>query len=119
MDINLTAETEKALKELASANGQNSSEFAASLLEEQIKMRLFSAKDGQREEDDPEALARTITRMMARTPEERKQAQEQTMQSCKPRHQIPANKTLFDMVAGKWPGDETDEEVNQALERLS
>ncbi len=32
---------------------------------------------------------------------------------------IPEGKTLSDMVEGKWPGDETDEQVRAALERLS
>ena len=32
---------------------------------------------------------------------------------------IPEGKTLSDMVEGKWPGDETDEQINEALKRLS
>jgi predicted DNA-binding antitoxin AbrB/MazE fold protein len=32
---------------------------------------------------------------------------------------IPEGKTLSDMVEGKWPGDETEEQVREALERLS
>ncbi len=32
---------------------------------------------------------------------------------------LPPGKTLEDVVAGTWPGDETDEEIDQALEDLS
>ncbi|MBP3957701.1 hypothetical protein J8F10_20820 [Gemmata sp. G18] len=32
---------------------------------------------------------------------------------------IPEGKTLSDMVEGKWPGDETNEQIRAALERLS
>jgi hypothetical protein len=32
---------------------------------------------------------------------------------------IPEGKTLADMVEGTWPGDETDEQINEALKRLS
>jgi hypothetical protein len=32
---------------------------------------------------------------------------------------IPEGKTLSDMVEGQWPGDETNEQVREALERLS
>lgn len=32
---------------------------------------------------------------------------------------IPEGKTLSDMIEGKWPGDETDEQINEALKRLS
>jgi len=32
---------------------------------------------------------------------------------------IPEGKTLSDMVEGQWPGDETDKQVRESLERLS
>jgi hypothetical protein len=32
---------------------------------------------------------------------------------------IPEGKTLFDVVEGTWPGDETDDEIREALEKLS
>jgi uncharacterized protein (DUF433 family) len=35
------------------------------------------------------------------------------------RHQPPAGQNWLSLVAGKWPGDETDEEINAALERMS
>lgn len=31
----------------------------------------------------------------------------------------PANPTRLEQVVGQWPGEETDEEIRQALERLS
>ncbi len=36
-----------------------------------------------------------------------------------PPRPIPEGKTLADMVEGSWPGDETDEQINEALKRLS
>ena len=33
--------------------------------------------------------------------------------------ELPEGKTLEDVVVGMWPGDETDEEIFAALERLS
>ena len=36
-----------------------------------------------------------------------------------PPRPIPEGKTLEDMVMGTWPGDETDEQIREALERLS
>jgi hypothetical protein len=32
---------------------------------------------------------------------------------------LPEGKTLSDVVEGQWPGDETNEQVRAALERLS
>lgn len=37
----------------------------------------------------------------------------------RPMRPLPEGKTLSDMVCGSWPGDETDEEIDEALERLS
>jgi len=32
---------------------------------------------------------------------------------------IPQGKTLFDVVEGAWPGDETEEQIRESLEKLS
>jgi hypothetical protein len=32
---------------------------------------------------------------------------------------LPEGKTLFDVVEGHWPGDETSEQIQTDLERLS
>ncbi|MBA4188082.1 MAG: hypothetical protein C0467_08685 [Planctomycetaceae bacterium] len=32
---------------------------------------------------------------------------------------LPEGKTVSDMVEGRWPGDETDQQVRDALDRLS
>jgi hypothetical protein len=39
-------------------------------------------------------------------------------QSRSPRS-LPEGKTLQDVLSGQWPGDETDEEVYEALRKLS
>lgn len=43
----------------------------------------------------------------------------QSLADLKPRRLPPPGKTAMEMVKGKWPGDETDEEINKALEELS
>lgn len=37
----------------------------------------------------------------------------------RPPRPLPEGKTLSDVVEGSWPGDETDEQIRAALERLS
>jgi len=32
---------------------------------------------------------------------------------------VPEGKTIYDVVEGTWPGEETDEEIRLGLERLS
>ena len=43
----------------------------------------------------------------------------QSLADLKPRVPPPPGKTSLQMVVGQWPGDETDEQVNKALEELS
>lgn len=54
-----------------------------------------------------------------RTPEQKLADREVAMKYLKPARPLPPGKTLDDVVCGTWPGDETDEEVNRALEELS
>ena len=43
----------------------------------------------------------------------------QSLDALKPRRLPPPGKTVWDMIVGQWPGDETDEELQRALEELS
>ena len=117
MNINISSETEKTLKELASQNGQDVADYAGAIIEKQVQaQKLFT---NGKDEDDPDALSRALAKMTRRTSQEIAEAQAHAIATCKPRNEIPPGKTLFDMVAGKWPGDETDKEIEEALERLS
>lgn len=71
------------------------------------------------EEEDPAALDRAVARMMNRTPEEIEATRARLFQQSRPPREIPEGKTLEDMICGKWPGDETDEQIFEALEKLS
>ena len=65
------------------------------------------------------ALEREIRRLTSRTPEQIEEARARILKNSRPARPLPEGKTLSDMVEGKWPGDETDEQVREALERLS
>lgn len=43
----------------------------------------------------------------------------QTLDDLKPRLSPPAGSNGMEFLVGQWPGDETDEEIAAALERLS
>jgi hypothetical protein len=64
-------------------------------------------------------LAETIARFKARTPEEIMAARERLIAASPPPRPLPPGKTLEDVVCGQWPGDETDEEIEEALRKLS
>jgi len=66
-----------------------------------------------------EALARELRWLWNRTPEEIMRTREAVYSLSPDPRPIPEGKTLEDMVCGKWPGDETDDEIREALERLS
>ncbi len=53
------------------------------------------------------------------TPEDRLRIRQRLDAKSRPPRPILEGKTLADMVEGTWPGDETDEEVAEALVRLS
>lgn len=75
-------------------------------------------QDGDSESTETQT-ARTIEWLKNRTPEEIQRTRDEVMKASRPARPLPPGKTLDDMVKGKWPGDETDEQIREALERLS
>jgi len=53
------------------------------------------------------------------TPEDKEQARRELRAASRPPRPLPEGKSVSDMVCGTWPGDETDDEIARALERLS
>ena len=49
----------------------------------------------------------------------RHEAVDSLLSRLQPRHLPPAGQNWLSLVMGKWPGDETDEEIIAALERIS
>ena len=50
-----------------------------------------------------------------RSPEEVAENRRRTMSKGRPPRPLPPGKTLEDVTAGIWPGDETDEQVREAM----
>jgi hypothetical protein len=80
---------------------------------------LFQATGNMDDKDDSDALSRAIARMANRSPEEIAKAQARAITECKPEHSLQPEQTIFDVVGGKWPGDESDQQIKEALEKLS
>ena len=87
-------------------------------LPEQRKYRMTLTSEEVKEEAT-ETLGAAITRMTSRTPEEIAAARERLLAAAPPPEELPPGTTIFDVMMGKWPGDETDEQIFDALERLS
>lgn len=67
----------------------------------------------------PDPLELAVKRLTSRTPEQIMADRERLLKTARPGRPLPEGKTLFDVVVGTWPGDETDEEINEMLEKLS
>jgi len=64
-------------------------------------------------------LSQALARLAARTPEEVARARDEARSALVPARPLPEGATLLETVGGKWPGDETDEEIAAALNRIS
>ena len=117
MIVNVSPETERKLNELAARNGKAAPDLAGSLLEE--KLRETPPFVPSESDEEPDALTKAIAKLTSRTPEEAEAARARLFAQSRPPQPLPAGKTLADVISGQWPGDETDEEIEQALEKLS
>ena len=70
------------------------------------------------DDDDPAALKKATERIANRTPAEREAVRQELLKAIPEPLPIPAGKTVFDMFF-RIRGDETEEQVHEALERLS
>jgi hypothetical protein len=69
--------------------------------------------------EDNEALQREIQWMESLTEEDHMKFRTELAKISRPARPLPEGKTLAEVVQANWPGDESDEEVKQALEKLS
>lgn len=65
----------------------------------------------------PDPIAEAMARIANRTPEEIEAAREKAFAASRPPDPLPSGKTWIDMVVGQWPGDETDEEIEEWLRK--
>lgn len=119
MVVNVSPLAEKQLAELATRTGQPLPDLAGSLLEEKLRETDPLAFINGEEAEDPDALAKAIAKLTSRTPEEIEETRARIFASMEPPRPLPEGKTLFDVLEGQWPGDETDEQVYEALRKLS
>ena len=126
MIVNVTVETEKLLAERAAWIGVPVAVYAGYLLEQKLRengspqaangtAEALAMEDD--EDTDPDALAKAIAKLLNQTPEEKEQARLRVLAASRPPRPLPEGKTLGDVL--QWPGDETDEQVFEALRKLS
>lgn len=109
LTIDLPPEQEQRLRAKAAARGQDAAAFAADVL------RAALAED----REEASALDQAIAAMTNRTPEQIVEKRDRLLATSPPPRPLPPGKTLEDVFVGKWPGNETDAQIQAALEDLS
>ncbi len=66
-----------------------------------------------------DALSLAVQRLVGRSQEQKALDRERLLKSTPEPRPIPEGKTLFDVVEGTWPGEETEEQICDMLERMS
>lgn len=77
--------------------------------------------DRMSEENGPpvDRVAQKLAWLKNRTPADAERTLAELLAASRPPRPLPEGKTLYDVVEGSWPGDETDEQIRDALDRLS
>jgi hypothetical protein len=107
--VQLTPEIEKRLRQQANGRGESLETY----------LRFLVEKEAGGASEVADNLTQGLIWLTKRGAEEIQAAQQRILQSSPPPRELPAGKTLIDMVEGKWPGSETDAEIREALDRMS
>lgn len=107
--VQLRPEIEQKLRLRASQRGETLEELLCALAEREAKS----------DKDATDLLSQGLEWLTRRSSEDVRAARERILGVSPPAREIPAGKSVLDMVEGKWPGTETDAEIQDALDRLS
>jgi hypothetical protein len=64
-------------------------------------------------------LAQGLEWLTRRGEQEVRASRQRILGASPPPREVPAGKTVIDVMEGKWPGSETDAEIRDALDRIS
>ena len=111
--INVAPEVEAKLEKKAAALGMDLPKYLEAVVEREAVAATAP------NEVEPSELDRAVAEMTSRTPEQIAAMRERLLAASPPPRPLPPGKTLFDVIGGQWPGDETDEQIKAALDDLS
>ena len=70
-------------------------------------------------EVETDSIANAVAKIQGRTPEQILADRERILGLTEAPRPIPEGQSLFDMLEGKWPSDESEEQIRTSLEKLS
>jgi len=121
MIVMFPPDVEKKLIELAAQRRVDPASLLASLVEKELMQELdhnHHTDDDQDADFDPEALNRSVEALINRTPEQKRAAREWAIKEFKPKNDLPPDVSPLEVLP-VIKGNETDEQVLQALKELS
>jgi hypothetical protein len=107
--VQLTPETEQRLRLQASRRGETLETY----------LRYLAEKEASADAQAPDMLEEGLEWLTRRSADEVRAARQRILGASAPPRDIPAGKSVIDVVEGKWPGTETDAEIRGALDRIS
>lgn len=107
--VQLTPEIENRLRLQAGRRGET--------LETYLRYLAESAAGSQAEASD--MLSQGLEWLTHRRTEEVRAARQRILATSPPPRELPASKSVLELVEGTWPGTETDAEIQDALKRIS
>ena len=117
--IHLAPEDEAELRERAAAKGQPIEDWLKAVAENVLYRAGRPRPDEGGEDTGGNTLEHAVAAMQNRTPEQIAATRARILALTPPPRPLPPGKTLEDVIVGKWPGDETDEQIQAALDELS
>lgn len=120
MIVTFPLEVEQQVKARAAQKGLDVVSYLLSLIQKDTGTQIaLEQSNGASDSDyNPDALNQMIARMTSRTPEERREARERAIKESQPKIELPPDISPFDVMP-VIRGNETDDEVIQALKELS
>ncbi len=121
MIVMFAPDVEKRIVALAAQMKIDPASFVATFVEKNLTDELAMAPTkafGLDDDYDPEVGMRAVAALINRTPEQIKAAQERAIREFKPKRELPPDVSPFEVLP-IIRGNETDEEVLQALKDLS
>jgi hypothetical protein len=107
--VQLTPETEQRLRLRAQRRGETLETY----------LRYLAEKEAGGDTEGPDMLSQGVEWLTHRGAEAVRAARQRILGASPAPRDVPAGKTVLDVVEGKWPGTETDAEIREALDRMS
>ncbi len=118
MTVTFPPEVEEKVLAAAAQNGLAPEAYVRAVMQKEMRLQGEPSHDETEADYDPDALTRAVAALSQRTPAQREAAQARAIREFRPKIELPPEVSPLEVMP-VIRGDETDEEVRQALRELS